>query len=55
MSPRQSTSVILSLAVEMAEALNCTLLGYVRGKSLNIYTHGWRITSEGAGSHALRG
>ena len=50
-----SISSPTSLAVEMAEALNCTLLGYVRGKSLNIYTHGWRITSEGAGSHALRG
>jgi FdhD protein len=38
-----SISSPTSLAVEMADALNCTLLGYLRGKSLNIYTHGWRI------------
>jgi formate dehydrogenase assembly factor FdhD len=29
--------------VELAEALNCTLLGYLRGKALNVYTHGWRL------------
>ena len=34
-----------SLAVELADALNCTLLGYLRGKTLNVYTHGWRITN----------
>jgi FdhD protein len=33
-----------SLAVELADALDCTLLGYLRGKTLNVYTHGWRIT-----------
>ncbi len=38
-----SLSSPTSLAVELAEGLNCTLLGYVRGKALNIYTHGWRI------------
>jgi len=32
-----------SLAVELADVLNCTLLGYLRGKTLNVYTHGWRI------------
>jgi FdhD protein len=32
-----------SLAVELADALNCTLLGYLRGKTLNIYTHSQRI------------
>lgn len=41
-----SISSPTSLAVEMAEALNCTLLGYLRGKSLNVYTHGWRILPE---------
>jgi len=40
-----SISSPTSLAVEMADALNCTLLGYVRGKSLNVYTHGWRIVT----------
>lgn len=38
-----SVSSPTSLAVELAEALNCTLLGYLRGKALNVYTHGWRI------------
>ncbi len=38
-----SISSPTSLAVELAEALNCTLLGYLRGKALNVYTHGWRI------------
>jgi FdhD protein len=32
-----------SLAVELADALNCTLLGYLRGKTLNVYTHSSRI------------
>jgi len=40
-----SLSSPTSLAVELAEALNCTLVGYLRGKALNIYTHGWRITT----------
>jgi FdhD protein len=38
-----SISSPTSLAVELAEALNCTLVGYLRGKALNVYTHGWRI------------
>jgi FdhD protein len=42
-----SISSPTSLAVELAEALNCTLLGYLRGKAFNIYTHGWRIVADG--------
>lgn len=38
-----SISSPTSLAVELADALNCTLLGYLRGKTLNVYTHRWRI------------
>jgi FdhD protein len=38
-----SISSPTSLAVELADALNCTLIGYLRGKALNVYTHGWRI------------
>lgn len=41
-----SISSPTSLAVELAQALNCTLLGYLRGKALNVYTHGWRIVQE---------
>jgi FdhD protein len=44
-----SISSPTSMAVEMADALNCTLLGYLRGKTLNVYTHGWRIQPEEAG------
>jgi FdhD protein len=40
-----SISSPTSLAVELAEALNCTLLGYLRGKTLNVYTHTWRVTT----------
>ncbi len=39
-----SLSSPTSLAVELAETLNCTLVGYLRGKTLNVYAHGWRIT-----------
>ncbi len=45
-----SISSPTSLAVELAEALNCTLLGYLRGKKLNVYTHRWRIATDGAPS-----
>jgi FdhD protein len=38
-----SISSPTSLALELAEALGCTLLGYLRGKTLNVYTHGWRV------------
>ena len=41
-----SISSPTSLAVELAETLNCTLLGYLRGKKVNIYTHGWRIAAD---------
>lgn len=32
-----------SLSIELADSLNITLVGFVRGKRINIYTHGWRI------------
>ncbi len=41
-----SISSPTSRAVELAQALNCTLLGYLRGKTVNIYTHPWRITPD---------
>jgi FdhD protein len=41
-----SISSPTSLAVELAQAMNCTLLGYLRGKTVNIYTHRWRIVSD---------
>ena len=50
-----SISSPTSLAVELAEALNCTLLGYLRGKTLNVYTHGWRIASPEMGGPGSSG
>ncbi len=44
-----SLSSPTSLAVELAEAVGCTLLGYLRGRSIRIYTHPWRITGAGLG------
>ncbi len=32
-----------SLCIDLADNLNITLAGFVRGKRLNLYTHGWRI------------
>jgi FdhD protein len=32
-----------SLSVELSEALNITLVGFVRGRRMNIYSHPWRI------------
>lgn len=51
-----SISSPTSLAVELAEQLNCTLLGYLRGKTMNVYAHGWRIVpdEDGAGTQPGR-
>lgn len=38
-----SRSSPTSLAVQLAEALNCTLLGYLRRGQFRIYAHPWRI------------
>ena len=47
---RRKVSIIASrsaptdLAVSLAEKLNLTLIGFVRGHRMNIYTHNYRIT-----------
>jgi FdhD protein len=38
-----SLSSPTSLAVELAEHLHCTLIGYLRGQRMRIYTHPWRL------------
>jgi len=38
-----SLSSPTSLAVELAEHLNCTLIGYLRGQRMRVYTHAWRL------------
>jgi FdhD protein len=50
-----SISSPTSLAVELAERLNCTLLGYLRGKALNVYTHRWRIVTDQKNSKESEG
>ncbi len=48
---RRKTPLVVSraaatdLAVEMAEKAGVTLVGFVRGRRMNIYTHGYRISS----------
>lgn len=35
-----------SLSVDLAEKLKITLIGFVRGKRFNVYTHAWRISGD---------
>lgn len=42
-----SKSASTDLAVKLANDLGVTLIGFVRGKRMNIYTHGWRIVTDG--------
>ena len=34
-----------SLSIELAETLNITLVGFVRGQRMNIYSHAWRVST----------
>ncbi len=38
-----SRSAPTNLAVKLADDLGITLVGFVRGKRMNIYTNGWRV------------
>ncbi|MBM3167588.1 MAG: formate dehydrogenase accessory sulfurtransferase FdhD, partial [Chloroflexi bacterium] len=38
-----SVSSPTSLAVQIASRLNCTLIGYLRGQRMVLYTHWWRV------------
>jgi len=42
-----SKSAPTSLGVRLADDLDVTLVGFVRGKRMNVYTHNWRITVDG--------
>jgi len=42
-----SISAPTSLGVKIADNLGITLVGFVRGKSMNVYTHAWRIATDG--------
>ena len=38
-----SPSAPTNLAVSLADRLNITVIGFLRGKRMNIYTHPWRV------------
>ena len=42
-----SKSAPTDLAVGLAHELGITLVGFVRGKRMNVYTDGWRVSREG--------
>jgi len=42
-----SKSAPTNLAVRLADELGITLVGFVRGRRMNIYTNGWRIAADG--------
>jgi len=42
-----SVSAPTDVAVKLADSLGITLIGFVRGSRMNIYTHNWRVKSDG--------
>jgi len=42
-----SKSAPTDQGVRLADALGITLIGFVRGKRMNIYTNQWRVTTDG--------
>ncbi len=41
-----SISAPTNLGVRLADDLGITLIGFVRGKRMNVYTNGWRVAAE---------
>lgn len=42
-----SRSVPTDLSIKLANDLGITLIGFVRGRRINVYTHDWRIENSG--------
>ncbi len=42
-----SKSAPTTLGVKLASDLGVTLIGFVRGQRMNVYSHGWRVTADG--------
>lgn len=42
-----SVSAPTNLGVKLADELGVTLIGFVRGKRMNVYTHDWRVRTDG--------
>ena len=41
-----SKSTPTDLAVDLADRLGVTLIGFVRGKKMNVYTESWRVIGD---------
>ncbi len=41
-----SVSAPTDVAVDLADTLGITLVGFVRGKKMNVYTHDWRVKAD---------
>ena len=42
-----SKSAPTNLAVKLATDLGVTLIGFVRGRRMNVYAGGWRVITDG--------
>ena len=42
-----SKSAPTNLGVKLAQNLDITLIGFVRGRGMNVYTHDWRLATDG--------
>ncbi len=42
-----SVSAPTDVAVQLADSLDVTLVGFVRGSRMNVYTHNWRVRIDG--------
>jgi FdhD protein len=42
-----SKSAPTNMGVRLAEELGITLIGFVRGKRMNVYSNGWRVVTDG--------
>ena len=42
-----SKSAPTNLGVKLANDFGVTLIGFVRGQRMNVYSHGWRVTTDG--------
>ena len=42
-----SVSAPTDVAVKLADSLGITLVGFVRGSRMNVYTHDWRVKTDG--------
>ena len=44
-----------ALAIDLAEELNITAIGFVRGRAFNVYSHPWRLADAAKAKGAMGG